>query len=200
MVVRLAISPVALTIFIWTIGLSLYVLFGDRRLYDKLILHPGSLSKKKNYYTLLTSGFIHANIPHLAFNMITFYFFAFNLELMIGHVNFILLYFSSLIISDIPTVIKNRNNHDYRCLGASGAVSAIIFSFIIFNPFSRIYVMFIPIGIPAVIFAIFFIGFSMYGANREHSYINHSAHLWGALYGIAFTVLIRFIRKFVLFI
>ena len=146
-------SPVALFILLLTVLTSLFTLYHEDDLFRKFILHPWSVVRRKRYYTLITSGLLHADMGHLLFNMLSFYFFAFALELRLGHWQFGVLYAASLVLSSISTVVRKRNDADYYCLGASGAVSAVIFSFIIHEPGSRIYVMFIPIAIPAPIFA-----------------------------------------------
>jgi membrane associated rhomboid family serine protease len=136
-------TPVASIIFIFTVITSLYA-FNDHQLYGKFMLHPYTVSKGKNLYTFITSGLIHADYMHLFFNMFTFLFFAFKLETMIGHWQFGLLYFVSLILSDIPSVIKHKDHFWYNSLGASGAISAVLFSYILFEPLTTIGVMFIP--------------------------------------------------------
>ena len=140
----LNVAPVASIIFVFTIVTSLYA-FYDNSVYGKFMLHPYSVSKGNSIYTLITSGLIHADWMHLFFNMFTFYAFAFTLERLMGSWQFGLLYFLGLILSDIPTVFKHKDNFHYNSLGASGAVSAVLFSYILFNPMSKIYIMFIPI-------------------------------------------------------
>jgi membrane associated rhomboid family serine protease len=119
--------------------------------------------------------------------MISFYFFAFPLERWIGHGQFLALYFASLVLSNISTVIRNRNNPDYFCVGASGAVTAVIFSFIVYAPTSTIFLFFIPM--PALLFAVLFVGYSYYSARYRQTRINHAAHLWGAVSGLALTLI-----------
>ena len=137
----LRMAPVASFIFAFTIATSVWAFYNDN-VYENLILHPYSVSRGKRVYALISSGFIHADVMHLAFNMRSDFFFAFQLEAGnkdlgfsgIGHWQFGVLYFASLILSDIPSVYKHRNDSWYHSLGASGAVSAVIFSFIMFNP------------------------------------------------------------------
>src|SRR3546814_15713642 len=118
------------------------------------MLHPHSFVRKKRLYTIITSGMIHADFGHLLFNMITYFFFAFPLERILhqtggnGHLQFALIYVGALILSDIPTIMKHRNNPGYASLGASGAISAVLFSFILFMPTPKLY-LFFAIGIPA---------------------------------------------------
>jgi membrane associated rhomboid family serine protease len=181
-------SYVATGILLLTIGTSL-IAWQFHDLFQNFALHPWSLFRRRRYYTLLTSGLIHADGAHLILNMLSFYFFAFTLEQFLGHLPFFLLYTLSLILSDITTVIKRRDDPDYFCVGASGAVTAVIFSFIIYEPTSSIYLMFIPIPIPAPIFGLIYIGYSYYSAKYRQTRINHAAHLWGAVSGLLLTLI-----------
>jgi membrane associated rhomboid family serine protease len=183
-------APVASILFGITIIISLYTLFFDRKLLDTFTLKPYDISRGRGLYAFITSGFIHADITHLLFNMLTFYFFAFYLESVIGHWQFFLLYFSAMILSDIPSVIKNKNNENYASLGASGAISAVVFSFIIYNPLSEIYIMFIPIGIPAFIYAFAYLAYCIFASKKQYDNVNHSAHLWGAIWGVILTLVL----------
>jgi membrane associated rhomboid family serine protease len=182
-------SPVALFIFVLTIATSLIAWqYGD--LFRLFALNPWSLVRERRYYTFLTSGLIHADGAHLIFNMITFYCFAFRLEQLIGHWQFLMLYAVSLVLSDITTVVKHRDVPEYSCVGASGAITAVLFSFIIYRPTSSIYMMFIPIPIPAPLFAVLFVGYSYYSARYRQTRVNHAAHLWGAVSGLALTLIL----------
>ncbi|WP_406824560.1 rhomboid family intramembrane serine protease [Pedobacter sp. KACC 23697] len=182
------IAPVASVIFVFTIITSLYA-FYDNSIYGKFMLHPYSVSKGQNVYTLITSGLVHADWMHLFFNMFTFYAFAFALESMMGSWRFGLLYFLGLVLSDLPTVIKHKDNFNYNSLGASGAISAVLFSYILYNPMSKIYIMFIPIGIPAVVFGIIYLIYCAYASRNSRDHINHDAHFFGALTGLIFTII-----------
>ena len=126
---------------------------------------------------------------HLFFNMFTFYAFAFTLEQMMGSWQFGLMYFIALILSDLPTVFKHKDDFHYNSLGASGAISAVLFSYILYNPLSKIYIMFIPIGIPAVIFGGLYLIYCAYASKNSRDNINHDAHFFGALTGLIFTVI-----------
>jgi membrane associated rhomboid family serine protease len=183
-------NPVASLIFFATIMISLLAFQRDSVLRDRFILHPWGLSRGQRIYSLIMHGFIHADYMHLAFNMLTFYFFAFSLEARIGHLDFFIIYFGSLIISVLSTIYKHKNDFDYRSLGASGAVSGVILSAVIYEPGNRIYLLLLPIGIPSPIFALLYIGFSYYGSKRRYGNIAHEAHLWGAIAGIVLTILL----------
>ena len=182
-------APVACIIFAVTIAISLFAFYNDD-LYTRFILQPYSVSKGKYLYTLITSGFIHADWMHLLFNMMTFYFFAFQLEITIGHWQFGLLYGLSLILSDIPTVVKHKNDFWYRSLGASGAISAVVFSAILFRPLDGMSLMFLPISIPAVLFGVLYLVYCSYASKKGIGNINHDAHFFGALSGVLITIIL----------
>ncbi|MCZ4223830.1 rhomboid family intramembrane serine protease [Pedobacter rhodius] len=182
------VAPVASLIFVFTIITSLYA-FYDNGLYGKFMLHPYSVSKGKNVFTLITSGLIHADWMHLAFNMFTFFAFAFTLESLMGSWRFGFLYFVCLILSDIPTVYKYKDSFNYNSLGASGAISGVLFSYILFNPMAKLYIMFIPIGIPAVVFGFLYLIYCAYASKNSRDGINHDAHFYGALTGLIFTII-----------
>jgi len=183
-------APVSIIILVATVALSLYTLYRNPELFAKLMLNPQSVVYERKWYLMVSSGFIHANLAHLAFNMLTFYFFALELESVMGSLNFSILYFGSLILSDVTTVIKHKDNPDYRALGASGAISGALFSYVLFYPKNSIYIFFIPIGIPAPIFAILFLAYCYWAARKAQGFINHEAHFWGALAGIVITILL----------
>ena len=154
------------------------------------MLNPYNVYHKKQWYQLVTSGFVHADFSHLIFNMLSFYFFAFNLEIAAGSGIFLLIYFGSLIISDIPTVVKNRENIKYRSLGASGAVSGIVFSSVLLFPDSKIGILLFPFGIPAPVFGLLYLAYCWYAAKKRYDHINHEAHFWGALTGLVLTIIL----------
>lgn len=185
----LLLAPVASFIFVITI-LSSLIAFSNENLYGKMMLHPYSVSRGKYLYTLLTSGLIHKDWMHLFFNMLSYYFFAFQLEGYIGHWQFGLLYVVSLILSDLPSVAKHKEDFWYHSLGASGAISAVIFSFIMFSPMSMMMIMPLPIPIPAIIFGILYLIYCSYASKYSHDAINHDAHLFGALSGIMITIIL----------
>jgi len=181
------IAPVASLIFVFTIITSLYA-FYDHSIYGKFMLHPYSVSKGHKVWTVITSGLIHADWMHLFFNMFTFVAFAFTLEQLLGSFKFGLLYFLALILSDLPTIFKHKDHFNYNSLGASGAISAVLFSFILFSPTSKISIMFIP-GIPAWIFGIIYLIYCAYASRNSRDGINHDAHFFGALTGLIFTII-----------
>ena len=164
-------------------------------LFDRLILWPPAIDRQQQYDRLLTHGFIHADGMHLIFNMLTLYSFGQAMEgyfsARITPIGYLLFYLSAVVIAILPTFMKHRHDTSYRRLGASGAVSAVLFASILLDPWNGLYMFFIPIPIPAFVFAGLYIGYSMWMDKRGGDNINHSAHLWGALYGIMFTLLLQ---------
>jgi membrane associated rhomboid family serine protease len=186
----LSLAPVASFFFAITIIASLFA-FNNEELYGKMMLHPHSIARKKHIYTLLTSGLIHKDWMHLIFNMISYYCFAFQLEVYIGHWQFGVLYVASLILSDLPTVAKHKEDYWYHSLGASGAVSAVIFSYIMYSPMSKMMIMPLPIPIPAILFGVLYLVYCHYASKHSRDNINHDAHLFGALCGVAITIILN---------
>jgi membrane associated rhomboid family serine protease len=123
--------------------------------------------------------------------MFTFFFFAFSLEGALGHWQFGFLYIASMVLSDLPTVAKHKNDYGYRSLGASGAISAVVFSYILFNPLDSMYLMFLPIPIPAIIFGVLYLVYCSYASKRGLGNINHDAHFFGALSGLMITIILK---------
>ena len=170
-----------------------WMAFNNPRLLDRLILWPPAIDRKHQYDRLLTHGFIHADWQHLLFNMITLFFFGRFAEQemvpIIGPVGFVLFYLSAIVIAILPTYLRHRHDAQYRSLGASGAVSAVLFAFILVQPWSLIFVFFLPV--PAIVYAVFYVGYSIWMERQGRDNVNHSAHLWGAGYGLLFTVMME---------
>ena len=183
---------VTLVIILATCAVS-FAGFNNPKLIDSLILWPPAIKRGRQYYRLLSHGFIHADGLHLAFNMITLYFFGRYIENFvagyIGAIGFLAFYLSAIVVAILPTYMKNANNPAYRSLGASGAVSAVLFAFVLLAPWSRILVLVIPM--PAIVYAVLYTGYSIYMDRRGEGNVNHSAHLWGAAYGVVFTLLVN---------
>jgi membrane associated rhomboid family serine protease len=169
--------------------------FNNSRIIDDLIFWPPMVHKRRQYYRFITCGLIHADFTHLAFNMFTLYFFGrvmeqmYSRELDLPRYTYFLLYAGALVVSLLPTYFKHRDDYNYRSLGASGAVCAVLFAFILLRPWETIYVFFIPV--PAIVYALLFLGYSIYMSRRGGGYINHDAHFYGALFGILFTIAVR---------
>ncbi|HET9692797.1 MAG TPA: rhomboid family intramembrane serine protease [Steroidobacteraceae bacterium] len=179
----------ALLIFGATIVASLVALYAAPALMERCVFRPYWLLRRKQYETLVTSGFVHADIPHLAFNMITFWFFAFPLERRIGSTAFAVLYFAALVLSDAGTFLKHRHDPNYASLGASGAISAVLFANIVYFPTQSLFIFPIPVPIPAPLFAVGYVAYTWYSARQARGRINHDAHLGGALFGLLFVLL-----------
>ncbi|HEY4647280.1 MAG TPA: rhomboid family intramembrane serine protease [Steroidobacteraceae bacterium] len=176
-------------IFSLTLIASLVGLFTAPALIERSLLRPYYLLRRREFGTLIASGFVHADVPHLIFNLLTFYFFAFALERHIGSVRFVLLYFAGLLCSDIGTYLKHRDNPDYASLGASGAISAVLFASIVYFPGQSLFILPIPFPIPAPLFAVGYLAYTYYSARHSKGRINHDAHLGGALTGLVFVAL-----------
>ena len=185
----LNLAPVASVIFLFTIVTSIYA-FSNQGVYGKFMLHPYSVSKGRKLYTYLTSGLIHADWMHLFFNMFSFFAFAFALEQIIGHWQFGLLYLVSLILSDVPTVIKHKDNMWHNSLGASGAISGLLFSYILLYPLDKLGLLFLPIRIPAILFGVLYLVYCYFASKKANDNINHDAHFFGALTGMIMTVIL----------
>lgn len=163
----------------------------------KLIMNPYTVYRRNQYYRFITSGFIHGDHLHLIVNMFSFYSFGLAIQYtflkQFGEVKaaiyFIALYILGIIVSDIPTYFKHRDNPAYNSLGASGGVASVVFASILFNPLNNILLIVIPI--PGFIFGIAFIMFSYFYGRRANDNINHDAHLWGALFGLVFCLVIH---------
>jgi len=171
--------------------------FSNPRLMNDLIFYPPAIQQQKQYYRFITHGFLHADVPHLIFNMVALYSFGgaveriFSLECLFGDkgkLMYLLMYLSALVVATLPTYHKNKNNQYYRSLGASGAVSAVVFAGITLLPQLPINIFFIPIDIPGYIFGILYLAISAWLDKKGSSTINHSAHFWGAAFGIVFTL------------
>lgn len=185
-----------LLIIIITVLASFYA-WSNTNVFLRWMMHPYQIYRSHQYYRFITSGFIHSGYGHLAFNMITFYFFgkyieeAFNyLFGPVGGYYFLALYLFGIVVSDIPTYIKNRANVNFSAIGASGGVSAILFSSILVNPVMNICLYFV-ICLPGFVLGALYLFYSVYQGNRMSDNINHEAHLYGAIFGMAFTGILR---------
>lgn len=179
-------------------SITSFMAFRNNRLMEDLIFYPPAVTERKQYYRFVTCGFIHANIPHLLFNMYSFWIFGEYVEMLftsifdsMGRWYYLLMYLTALVACLLPTYVKNKDNYHYRSLGASGAVSAVIFAFIFLNPLQKIGLVFLPpqLMIPGFIFGFLFLAISSYLDKKGGGSINHSAHIWGALYGIIFLII-----------
>lgn len=161
---------------------------------NKLSFWPYMIQERNEWYRFLTSGFVHSDFMHLAFNMFTLWCFGNIMELYSQHFFgskfiYLLLYILGLILPDISTYFRQKDNISYRAIGASGAVSAILFSSIIFDPWMTIGVFFIPL--PAIIFGVLYLAYSWYMAKRGGDNIGHDVHFWGAILGLIFPIVLK---------
>ncbi len=186
--------------------------FNDARLYGKLLFSPFMISHHRQGYRFLTHGFVHADWVHLGINMFVLYSFGEAVEFYFrnffglkGGYYFILLYIGGVLFSSLPSFAKHKDNQYYLAVGASGAVSAVLFSAILIKPLSSIRFIFIPFDIPAFIFGVLYLVYSAYMSKKGKDNIGHDAHFWGAVFGFVFTILLRpslfvdFIRQIGLF-
>jgi len=171
--------------------------FQSPNLMNRLIFDPHIINTKKEYFRFLTSGLLHGSWIHLIINMLVLYSFGQVVEYYFSELfgsnaqlYFLLLYVGALITSDIPTFYKHKNDIYYRGLGASGAVSAIVFSSILFNPLSKIYIWGV-IGVPGIILGVVYLIYSAKMSKQSRDNINHDAHFYGAVYGLVFTLILE---------
>lgn len=186
---------ITLIIVVVTVIVSL-IGFNNEQVIDNLIFYPPAVTEKKQYYRFITCGFIHADMGHLLFNMLSFYLFSNGLvepKFMeyfgdYGRAALMIMYVTALIVCLLPSYLKNKTNTQYRSLGASGAVSAVVFAGIIISPLSKLGFFIIPPIIPGFIFGPLYLILSAYLDKRGGDNINHSAHIWGALFGVLFII------------
>ena len=181
-----------ITIILITVMISL-IAFSQRAVMDRLIFWPPAIQQKAQYDRFITHGFIHTDGMHLLFNMFTLFFFGSIIESFyrqyLYDLGFVLFYLGALIFAILPSYLKHKNDSRWASLGASGAVSAVLFAYILFQPWKLIFVFFIPV--PAIIFAVLYVAYSIWSGKKGNSNINHSAHLWGAAYGVIMTIMIE---------
>lgn len=170
--------------------LGILLIGNNKRYVLNLALNPFNVFHRKKIFLLVTNMFVHSSFDHLFFNMLTFYFFAPQLEITIGSENLAIIYTFSGLLASTPAVIRFRNDPFYYSLGASGAISGVVFSYIYFYPNSRLYIIFIPVGIPAPLFAFLYLIYCIFAAKHSKGIINHEAHLWGAIAGLVLTIII----------
>ncbi|RYZ83017.1 MAG: rhomboid family intramembrane serine protease, partial [Proteobacteria bacterium] len=158
--------------------------------FRKYDFHIGSI-RSGQQYRMFTSAFLHADIMHLAFNMITLWFFAPIVIAFMGDLTFLLVYVGSLAFGSLLTLMLHKEDYSYRAIGASGAVTGVLYSAILLNPHMEIGMFFIPIGIPAYLFGIIYLLYSIYGMKAKNDNIGHTAHFGGAIGGYAITLMYR---------
>lgn len=164
--------------------------FNNGQLLNNLLMIPYRVKRMPNEaYRLLTSGFIHANYTHLIINMLTYFFISGFVIYTIGVTHFIIMYLASIIFSNLMSFFKNKDNPNFASLGASGGVSALMFTYVYTNPWELIYLFFI-IPMPAILFAFLYIGYSYKMKDDQGSRIGHLEHMWGAIFGFAYMLIV----------
>ena len=183
-----------LIIIIVTAVISVWC-FNDRRIFDLLSLVPYRTTHQKEWWRVITHGFVHADYMHLIINMLVFYSFGAAVEGIFGtytashSLHFSTLYFGGMVVASISSVVKYRNNYNYCSVGASGAVAAVLFAYVFFLPWNKLLIMGI-IPVPGIIFAFIYLIYSMYMSKRGGDNINHDAHFYGAAFGFLYPLLI----------
>ncbi|MBM3286474.1 MAG: rhomboid family intramembrane serine protease [Candidatus Eisenbacteria bacterium] len=183
----LAATPVSLL----TIGITAIVSFAgfsNRRMIRDYAASPHEILRQGKWYQTFTSGLLHVDLGHLFMNMFTLFFFGPPIERLLGGKGFFILYLGSLLAGSILTLILHSRDYGYRAVGASGAVTGVVFSYVLFFPMAPIFIFFIPIGIPAFLFAIGYVALSIVGARRGIGHVGHAAHLGGAIGGALLTL------------
>ncbi|PKP05305.1 MAG: rhomboid family intramembrane serine protease [Bacteroidetes bacterium HGW-Bacteroidetes-6] len=194
-----------LIILIATVAVSV-LSFNQRDLYVKLLFSPYEIQRKKQWYRFFTYGFVHADFIHLFVNMWVLYIFGDAVENTLfflfsqkGMLYFSLLYTGGLAFSTLYAFGKHRNNYTYSAVGASGAVSSVVFAYIMMYPLAGLMIFPFPFEIPAFVFGLLYIIYSWIMARRGKDNIGHDAHLFGALYGIVFIIIVYpdFLKLFI---
>jgi membrane associated rhomboid family serine protease len=188
---------ITIIIIFLTAIISVFAL-NNEEVFAKLKFNAYDARHSNHWYRFFTYGFVHAGYVHLMINMVVLYSFGIIVESYFkvyfpgkGSYYYILLYLGGLILSIIPAFGKHKNDVFYNAVGASGAVAAVVFSSIILYPTGKIFFFFIPVPIPAPLFGIFYVGYEYYMAKRGRDNIGHDAHLWGAIFGVIFTLALK---------
>jgi len=192
---------ITLVIVIITVLVSLGG-FSNHKIIDDLIFYPPAITENKQWYRFFTCGLIHADFGHLLWNMLSLFLFGKYVEESFlgvfgekGKILYLVMYVVALFVSLLPTFAKHKDDYYYRSLGASGAVSAVIFAGLLLEPRNRVGFYFIPPIIPGYIFGPLYLIISTYLGKQSRDNVNHSAHIWGALFGIAFVVVLAYALK-----
>ncbi len=189
-------APITYTLLFANIAIYIWIRYMKPDYFEKFAEWPYEIVNHHKYYQVITSAFLHADLMHIAFNMFTLFsfgpvlegMFVMNFGQVLGSLYFFLIYFISLLSGSLLTLVFNYKNPNYVAVGASGAISGIIFSYVLFFPFSKLLVFFIPM--PAFLFAFVYVGVSIYGVKNKFGNIGHEAHLGGALGGVLATFIL----------
>ena len=181
-------APATFLLLILNVLVAVYTLFVDPAVLERWAFRPYRVAREREWGRWITAGFVHVGLAHLAFNMLTLYFFGPFIEGALGSWRFLVLYFGAELAANGLTYWRHRDDPNYSAAGASGAISGIVFAFVLFRPWAPIYLFFLPIGIPAVLFAFGYVALSIYAAKQGGGRVAHEAHLGGALGGVALTL------------
>lgn len=186
------------TIIIIATAIVSYMGFKDPMIINKMILSPYKVHHQKEWWRMFSSGIIHADFTHLLMNMLVLFFFGYAVESKFtivfgefkGDIFYLTLYVLGIAVASFKDTITRKDDYSYHALGASGATSAVLFAFILFQPFSTLLLYFI-VPIPAILLGIGYLWYSSYMAKRNIDNIGHNAHFYGALFGVAYTLFLR---------
>ena len=188
---------VTLVLIFITVIISI-IAWRNRYLFDKLRFNASHVVYDKEYHRLFTYAFLHGDWAHLFINMFVLWMFGGQIEEKYaywwgakGIILYLFFFLTAIVISTLSDVKKHKDNYNYNAVGASGAVAAVVFAFILIYPLHKIYILFIPIGIPAFVFGILYLVYSTYMAKKQADNIGHNAHFWGGIYGFLFTILFK---------
>jgi membrane associated rhomboid family serine protease len=182
-------APLTFLLLLTNGAVGAYSLFVDPSLIGKWSFKPHAV-RRGEWGRWLTAGFVHVGLAHLAFNMLTLFFFGPFIEAQLGLWRFFALYFGSELAANALTYWRHKDNAEYSAVGASGAIAGVVFSFALFRPLDPIYIMFIPIGIPAALFGVIYLLLSAYAAGQQRGRVAHEAHIGGAVGGLLLTILL----------
>ncbi|MDP4264825.1 MAG: rhomboid family intramembrane serine protease [Bacteroidota bacterium] len=183
--------------------------FNNQRVIDDLIFYPPAITERNQWYRFFSCGLIHADAGHLIFNMLSLYLFGAYVEKEFvmdrstemamfgekGRILYLIMYVAALLVCLLPTFAKHKNDYYYRSLGASGAVSAVIFAGLLLEPRNKVGFFFIPPVIPGYVFGPLYLIISTYLEKKSSDNVNHSAHIWGAIFGLLFVIVLAFVFK-----
>ena len=181
-------TPVTAFFLVINVLVGLYSLTVEPDLIGRWAFRPAAV-RRGEWERWLTAGFVHTGFAHLAFNMITLFFFGPFIEAQIGWWRFLVVYVGSELLANALTFWRHRDDPAYSAVGASGAISGVVFAYVLFSPWSKLYVFFF-LPMPAIVFAFVYVAFSVYASNQQLGRVAHEAHLGGALGGIVLTLLL----------
>lgn len=183
-------APVTFFFLVLNVLVGAYTLFVRPDLIDRWSFRPYRVLHDREWGRWLTAGVLHVGVGHLAFNMITLFSFGPVVEFSMGSLRFLAIYLVSELCANALTFWRHRGNPAYSAVGASGAISGVVFAFCLLYPFEKLYLFFVPVGIPAIVFGALYVVLSIYASNRGGGRIAHEAHLGGALGGVVLTLLL----------